>query len=258
MPLLFHPGVPALFRDACVVLGLRTGSQRGVWRTVGPCSCPATQQTPPRMCCSGSWKVNGRAGTSLTGEQRSGIYGLFTAETSQFMSISFILMIPVSSFPFLAPRAPRSLLEAHRLKRTRGAAVEAVATYVATSQLSHLSKTLLCLPCPLPTLWPNWRRPAVGLRRCPPSPLSKGTERRERAPNLLSCVGMTCIVILNPFLKQSILFFISSQAFIVQSSAGKDPPSVCPGWDFRPSSQSQPSRPRHDQPQPPIRRVRCL
>ena len=37
--------------------------------TVGHCSCPVTQQTPPKTCCSGSWKVNSGTGTSLTGER---------------------------------------------------------------------------------------------------------------------------------------------------------------------------------------------
>lgn len=63
-------GVPALCPGVPVAWGLRTAQQRGAWRTVGPLSCPATQQTPPRTCCSGSWKVNGKAGISLTGKPK--------------------------------------------------------------------------------------------------------------------------------------------------------------------------------------------
>lgn len=47
-------------------------SPRGARETVDPYSCPVTRQTPPRMCCSGSWKANGRADTSLTGERVDG------------------------------------------------------------------------------------------------------------------------------------------------------------------------------------------
>lgn len=49
--------------------------QRGVWKTAGPCSCRATRWTPPRTCCSGSWKANDRADTSRTGEQRLALPG---------------------------------------------------------------------------------------------------------------------------------------------------------------------------------------
>lgn len=63
-------GVPALCPGVPVARGLRTAQQKGAWRTVGPLSCPATQQTPPRTCCSGFWKVNGKAGISLTGKPK--------------------------------------------------------------------------------------------------------------------------------------------------------------------------------------------
>lgn len=63
-------GVPALCPGVPVARGLRTAQQRGAWRTGRHLSCPATQQTPPRMCCSGSWKVNGKAGISLTGKPK--------------------------------------------------------------------------------------------------------------------------------------------------------------------------------------------
>lgn len=63
------PGVQALCPGECVALEPRMASPRGVWRTVDPYSCPAAPQIPLRMFCSGSWKANGKAGTSLTGGQ---------------------------------------------------------------------------------------------------------------------------------------------------------------------------------------------
>lgn len=61
--------VLALCPGVCVTQSPRMEDQKGVWRTVAPRSCPATRPTPPRTCCSGSWRVNGKAGTNPTGKQ---------------------------------------------------------------------------------------------------------------------------------------------------------------------------------------------
>ena len=54
------------------------------------------------------------------------------------MSLKHVVLFFLS---LTVTRAPRNLLEAPLPRRTRGVVVEAVATYVATSQPSHSSRT---------------------------------------------------------------------------------------------------------------------
>lgn len=154
-------------------------------------SCPLTPPTAPKMSGSGSWRVNGRAGTSLIGEVQLQPLYISDVLVSRTYNSSWLPELQVPSFHsasasclilffhlstlFTVPRTPRNPLATAPLPRlTRGAAGAAVATCAATSLPTPLSRTQPCPPCPLPTPWPSWRRPAADWRRSPPKPPSRG------------------------------------------------------------------------------------
>lgn len=213
-----------------------------MWRTVEPYSYPAAPQIPLRMFCSGSWKANGKAGTSRTGEQAVlvSVSLLSGHHAGGLISILFCI--------FFSNQSNRKAF---------GGSSAQTHTWGGGGSCGHLRSHQPAQPFvqdpampPLPP--PNTLAQLEEACRRLEEVSTKATKQRrgEASENSLNLLVTTSWLTLQSHL----------QAFTVRSAAREEPRRACPGRGRRPviSSPLRPCGPPHRQPEPPIRRVRCL